>query len=114
MESWKNGAQGSEVKRIINNNFDILDKKIIGINGKISNLEPTGITFVSSTWVYVESSKTYAIFIPYSSYNKANPSVEVYIKNGDGYSPVRGGYKIKEYGVELQSDLAYEGKVVIR
>ena len=114
MESWKNGTRGSEVRRVIDNNFDILDKRTIGINDRISNLEPTGITFASSTWAYVEASKTYSIFIPRSNYNKANPCVEVYIKDGDGYSPVRGGYKIKEYGVELQSDLAYEGKVVIR
>ena len=114
MDSWKNGAQGSEVRNIIDNNFDILDKRTNNIKDRLSNLEPTGITFASSTWVYVENSKTYTIFIPYSDYKKANPCVEVYIKNEDGYSPVRGGHKIKNNGVELQSDLAYEGKVVIR
>ena len=27
MESWVNGAKGSEVKRVVDNNFDILDKR---------------------------------------------------------------------------------------
>ena len=32
MDSWANGARGSEVKRVINNNFDILDKRTIKLN----------------------------------------------------------------------------------
>ena len=114
MDSWINGAKGSDVKRIIDNNFDILEKRTLKINDGISKLEPISINFIVSEWVFVSSLKTYTISIPYSDYNRANPCVEVYIKNEDGYSIVYGGYKIKEDSIVLQSDIPYEGRVVIR
>lgn len=114
MESWANGAQGSNVKRVIDNNFDILDKRTTKINNDILNLSPLGINFVVSDWAFVDNLKTYIISIPYADYNRENPCVEVYIKNEDGYSLVYGGYIIGEHGINLQSDIPYEGKVVIR
>ena len=116
MNSWINGAKGSEVKRVIDNNFDILDKRTIKLNEDMSKLNSSVIcvNFVASGWGFVEGLKTYTISIPYNDYNKANPGVEVYIKNEGDYSAVHGGYIIKESGIELQSDIPYEGKVVIR
>ena len=122
MDSWRNGAQSSEVKSIIDKNFDILDKRTIKINGDISKLIDNGgselnslnIEFVASNWIFADNSKTYVISIPYSDYNRENPCVEVYIKNEDDYSPVYGGYKIGKYGIDLQSDMPYEGRVVIK
>ena len=114
MDSWVNGAKGSEVKRVIDGNFDILDKRTKKINDDISKLSPSSVNFATSDWVFVENIKTYIISIPYADYNRDNPCVEVYIKDEDDYSLVYGGYKIKKNGIELQSDLVYEGKVVIR
>ena len=56
MDSWRNGAQSSEVKNIIDKNFDILDKRTIKINNDISKLTdidvskliPLNIEFISS------------------------------------------------------------------
>ena len=122
MESWINGAKGSEVKRAIDNNFDILDKRTIKINDDISKImnsdisksSPLGIELPESNWGFDEGLKTYIISIPYADYKKENPCIEVYIKNEDGYLPVYGGYRIVEHGIDLQSDIPYEGKVVIR
>lgn len=122
MDSWVNGAKGSEVKRVIDNNFDILDKRIIKINDDVSKLinsdvsksTPLSIEFVASDWGFAENLKTYVISIPYEDYERENPCVEVYIKRDSGYSPVWSGYTIGEHGIDLQSDMPYEGKVVIR
>ena len=54
------------------------------------------------------------ITINYSEYKKANPCVEVYMRTDNGYSPVYGGYAFTDDGIELQSDMPYNGKVVIR
>ena len=128
MDSWANGAKGFEVKNIIDNNFATLDTRTIKIDNRISeidnriseidkHMEKTDFfdkNFVVSDWVLNESLKLYVISIPYTDYNKTNPCVEVYIKDEDGYSLVYGGYKIVKDGLELQSDIAYDGKVVIR
>ena len=114
MDSWVNGAQGSDVKRIIDNNFDILDKRTLKINDDMSKLDSSSINFVASDWSFVDGLKTYTISIPYANYNKKNPCVEVYVKSGYDYSVVYGGYMLVENGIALQSDIPYEGKVVIR
>ena len=108
MDSWNNGAKASDVKRIIDNNFDILDKRTINVQTYIES------KFVASKWTFDSNLETYTISIPYSDYNKKNPWVMLYIKNGNGYSPVYGGYIVHEDSIELQSDIPYEGRVVIR
>ena len=114
MNSWVNGAKGSEVKRVIDNNFDILDERTIKLNNDILGLNPVNIEFVVSDWVFANDSKIYAIFIPYADCNKKNPCVDVYIKKEDVYFPVYGGHTLEKDGIKLQSDIPYEGRVVIR
>ena len=102
METWSNGDRGKVVKEVIDNNFKIL-------NSRVSQLEDKRVLyFPTSKW------KNGTIFIEYSAYNKSNPCVDVYIKNSTGYSFVYGGYEIRDNGIELQSDIPYECKVVIR
>lgn len=108
MDSWRNGAKASEVKRVIDNNFDILDKRTISINNYIVS------EFTASKWSFDNDLKRYTIIIPYTDYNKKYPRVELYIKNGYEYSPVYGGYLIRNDGILLKSDVPYDGKVVIR
>ena len=128
MDSWVNGEKGSKVKSVIDNNFDVLDKRTSNMNNNIQkindniqeinkhmlNLDPYDRTFVASDWVFDEDLKRYIIFIPSTAYNKSIPHVEVYLKNEDGYSIVYGGYKIYNNGVNLLADIAYEGRVLIR
>lgn len=115
MESWVNGEMGSKVKQVIDNNFDILDKRTIKLNDELSkNIEPISKKITKTEWGFTDNLKTYTIFIPYTDYEKETPCVEVYFKNGGGYSSVYGGAIIEERGITLQSDIPYEGKVVIR
>jgi hypothetical protein len=114
VDSWVNGAKGSEVKRVIDKNFDILNKRTQGLSNDISNLKPLSINFVVSDWSFDESAKTHIISIPHADYNRENPCIEVYIKNNGDYSVVCGGYTVGEYGIKLRSDMPYEGRVVIR
>ena len=116
MDSWANGAKGSDVKSVIDKNFDVLDKRTKKINEDISNLSLSNIVrnFIASDWVFNNDLKTYTFSIPYVDYNKESPCVDAYIKDGNGYSFVYGGCIIGEQGIILQSDIPYEGKVVIR
>lgn len=102
MKTWNNGDKGSLVKEIIDGNFSILDARITQVN-RVYVKE-----FTSSDW------NSGIILIQYSEYVKQNPCIDLYRKNSNGYSIVFGGYEIKDYGIELQSDMAYDGKVVIR
>ena len=114
MDSWINGAKGSDVKQVIDNNFDILDKRTEKINNDVLRLNPICVNFVASDWIFVEGIKTYTISIPYTDYNRENPCVDVFIKNENEYSLVYGGYILEKDGIKLQSDIPYEGKVVVR
>lgn len=106
MDTWENGAKGSNVKKIIDGNFDNLDIRLKEVAKQATSVYIK--EFTTSDWT------SGVITIKYSEYNKLNPCVELYIKDNNGYSVVFGGYTINDYGIDLQSDMAYEGKVVIR
>ena len=105
MDTWNNGDSGKVVKKIIDNNFSTLYTSISQIK---NNSEKCVIYFLASDW-----SDDGKLFIEYSKYNKLNPFVDLYIKNGNSYSFVFGGCEVTNDGIELQSDMAYDGKVVI-
>lgn len=99
---WQNGDKGSKVKKIIETNFE-------NINAQMSEISRISTyNFTLNSW------NDGRIFIAQSLYSKETPCVDVYIKDENGYSLVYGGYKILNNGIELQSDIPYEGKVVIR
>lgn len=102
LKFWQNGDRGATVKKVIETNFENINEQVSQLSNKYV------LYFTTSQW------KDGIITIAYSEYNKLNPCVDLYIKNGTGYSFVHGGYEIKDNGIELQSDIAYEGKVVIR
>ena len=102
INQWRYGDNGKTVKEIIDSNFANLNEQINQLTNRCE------YHFNASDWV------NGVINISYSQYKKVNPCVDLYIKNDDGYSFVYGGYKIKTDGIELQSDMPYEGKVVIR
>ena len=102
IKKWNYGDTGKTVKDIIDTNFANLNEQVNQLTNRWEH------SFKASDWV------DGLIKIAYSQYKKINPCVDLYIKNGDGYSFVYGGYEIKDNGIELQSDMPYEGKVVIR
>ena len=102
IHEWQNGDNGGIVKKIIDSNFR-------NINTQLNRMSYEYVySFTLSDW------KNGEIVIDYSSYSKDNPCVNLYIKTKTGYSLVYNGYEITSAGIKLQSDIAYEGKVVIR
>jgi hypothetical protein len=102
IDQWRYGDSGETVKKIIDANFANLNDQVNQLTNRWE------YDFKISDWVDGK------ISLAYSQYKKINPCVDLYIKSNSGYSPVYGGYEVKPNGIELQSDLAYEGKVVIR
>lgn len=55
------------------------------------------------------------IYIPISDHHVKNPTVQLFILDGESYSTVIGGIHIEnEHDVLLTSDMPFEGKVVIK
>lgn len=102
IERWRFGDNGETVKNIIDANFANLNEQVNQLTNRWE------YHFKPSDWV------NGTIHISYSQYQKTNPCVDLYIKSNNGYAFVYGGYEIKSDGIELQSDMPYEGKVVIR
>ena len=99
---WQYGDSGETVKNIIDTNFANLNNQVNQLTNRWER------EFKESEW------ENGVISIAYAEYKKINPCVDLYIKNGDRYSFVYGGYEVQADGIELQSDIPYEGKVVIR
>lgn len=56
-----------------------------------------------------------SIEILFDQHGVENPVVQLYITNGDSFTPVLGGVEIdSEYNVMLSTDLPFDGKVVIK
>lgn len=102
INTWQYGDSGKTVKEIIDTNFDNLNTQVNQLTNRWER------EFKTADWEYG------VIRIPYSEYKKINPCVDLYIKTDNGFSFVYGGCVIKEDGIELQSDMPYEGKVVVR
>ena len=102
IKTWQYGDNGETVKDIIDSNFRYLNEQVAPMYHGWQR------DFRASDWVKG------IISIPYSQYKRDNPRVDVYVKNNGGYSPVYGGYEMKGDRIELQSDIPYEGRVVIR
>jgi hypothetical protein len=106
LNTWSNGAKASVVKQIIDENFSKLEESIKKID--LDRGQTYIKDFKKSEW----GSGT--IIIKQSEYDKTNPDVSLYMKCEDGYIEVFGGYRITGTDIELLSDIAYEGRVVIR
>lgn len=102
IEQWQYGDSGEVVKNVIDSNFVNINEQL---NQFIARWE---FHFKPSDWA------DGTINIAYSKYKKVNPCVDLYIKDNDGFSVVYGGCKVYSDYIELQSDIPYEGKVVVR
>lgn len=102
IDQWRYGDNGETVKNVIDNNFANLNNQINQLSNRWEH------KFKVSDW----DNGTISIY--YSQYKKINPCVDLYIKTENGYSFVYGGFEIKADSIELQSDIPFEGKVVVR
>lgn len=102
IKKWQYGDNGKTVKEIIDANFDNLNTQMSQLTNRWER------EFKTEDW------KDGVIRIAYSEYKKVNPCVDLYIKRDNALSFVYGGYEINGNYIELQSDMPYEGKVVIR
>ena len=99
IKTWKNGAKGKDVRDIINYNFNALSEELKKYTQNIG----------ADDWI------GNSISIPFSRHGVKNPSVQLFIKNGDSFSPVLGGVNVdSEYNVTLSIDLPFRGKVIIK
>jgi hypothetical protein len=99
IKTWRNGAQGSEVKKIIDYNFNALSKALKRYTEDID----------VGNWTDNN------IVIPFIKHSIESPTVQLFIEDDGSFAPVLGGVKIdSEYNVILSTDLPFNGRVVIK
>lgn len=87
---WYEYVEGSWVKASFGNNFYTQSVSV-------------------SDWV------NNSIKILFAQHGVENPIVQLYLVNGDSFTPVLGGVEVdSEYNVTLSTDLPFAGKVVIK
>ena len=99
IKTWRNGAQGKEVKDIIEYNFNILLKSLKKYTRDVS----------VDDWI------DNSIYIPFSIHDIENPTVQLLVETDGSFDVVLGGVEIDpKYNVTLSTDLPFRGKVVIK
>ena len=98
-KTWRNGAKGAEVRNVIDYNFNVVSKALKKYTQDIN----------ADDWMDKN------ISIPFSKHGIENPTVQLFIKNGDSFDSVLGCVKIdSEYNVVLSTDLPFSGRVVLK
>lgn len=98
---WNNGDSGQVVKDVIEYNFALLNKRL--------DERYFTKTFTSTDW------KNGVITVDYYEHRINPPSPHVLMLNNGKYIDVYGGYYIDaENNIHLQSDIPFNGKVVIK
>ena len=101
MKKWNNGDSGQVVKEIIEENFNILFTRL---NKSIFSKD-----FTASDW------NDGLLIISQNEHKISNPTPHLFLLTVDGYSSVYGGsYIDSQKNVILQSDIPFDGKVVIK
>ena len=101
LKKWSSGASGKDVREAIEYNFNILKQRL--------DNRTYQKTFTISDW------KDGVIFIDYYEHRILTPSPHVMILQDGKYVDVYGGYYIDDKDcVYLQSDIPFDGKVVIK
>lgn len=124
MEKWVNGAEGKEVKRVIDQNFQTLarhlssnmlslttqERKLLSSDYISEGLRVYDTTldrwfkYTGKSWIecpaeYIanitlSSWTENLIYIDFNTHHIKNPIVQLYINDGAGYSPVIGGVTV--------------------
>ena len=98
-KTWRNGAKGAEVRNVIEYNFNVVSKTLKKYMQDIS----------ISDW------EDNTIIIPFSKHGVEDPTIQLYIKYDNSFTPVLGGINTdSDYNVTLSTDLPFDGKVVIK
>ena len=99
IKTWRNGAQGKEVKDVIDYNFNVLLNALKKYTRDIS----------ADDWT------NNGISIPFSVHDIENPTVQLFMENNGLFDIVLGGVEVdSKYNVTLSTDLPFSGKVVIK
>lgn len=101
LRTWRNGDSGAYVKEVIEHNFNILNEKL--------NNRCFSKSFTTSDW------DSGIIRIDYYEHRFSNPSPSIYFLYNGVYLEVCGGFTIdSKNNIFLESDMPFEGKVVVR
>lgn len=100
-KTWDNGASGKVVREAIEYNFDLLYTRL--------NERVFSKSFVSSDWI------DGVIRINYSEHRISSPSPHVLMLHDGNYIDVQGGVYIDSSdNIRLETDIPYDGRVVIK
>lgn len=148
MQTWRNGEKSQVVKKIIDQNFNIVSRHLPHNVLSLSKVErellgsdylSEGLRVFDTTeeqWYKYEKNKwvksplksvvytqTFSttdwkdnkISIDFSTHLVTNPIVQVFINDGNSFSPIIGGVEVDEnFNIILDTDLAFDGKVVVK
>lgn len=145
MRTWKNGEKALVIKNIIEQNFNILSQHLDENLLSLTTAEREALTsdylsngllvfdktlgrwfeYKNNEWKYHADGykksftksnwSSYKINIPFSEHKVTNPTVQLFILNGDIKEPVLGGFSIDDnFNVTIESDITFNGEVVIK
>ena len=101
LRKWENGARGDYVKEVVDYNFQFLNDRI--------TKRSYSKTFTASDW------RNGTIYIDYYEHRFESPIIQVTMLYNGNYVDVYGGYYTdSNNNVYLQSDIPFDGKVVIK
>lgn len=145
LRTWGNGDGAEVVQKIIEYNFKLLgrylssnmlclsssERKALSSDYLREGLiiydttENTWYKYVSGTWkkspteYNLSIAKTdwtnNEITISFTTHLITNPIVQLFIKDGNSYSPVIGGVSVDNgFNITLSTDMPFDGKVVVK
>lgn len=144
LKKWNNGALGRDVKKIIEGNFDILERHLNSTVLTLSTSERELLSdiykseglrvydktldkwykYTNGSWVScseftIEINTSdwieNIISIPFSVHHIKNPVVQVYIRVSNTYSLIMESVTVDaNHNIQLFTDLPFAGKVVIK
>ena len=104
LKTWRNGAKASEVKNVIDYNFNVI-LKFLTSKGYAKYMRDISV----SDWM------DNSISIPFSKHGIESPFVQLFIEVDGSFDVVLGGVKIDpEHNITLSTDLPFDGKVVVK
>ena len=102
LAEWRNGETAANVKEVIDYNFRLL-------------YERTKITEGFYKLFYKKDWRDGVITINYSDHRISNPSPQILMIDSGKYINVLGGFYVDSKGnIILESDIPYDGKVVVK
>lgn len=145
LQKWHNGDKAEVVQKIIEYNFKLLGRYLSSNMLCLSSTERKALSgdylrdglliydttenswyrYLSGVWEKCPTEYIRAInesdwtnneiTINFSTHLISNPVVQLFIKDGNNYSPVIGGISVdNDFNIVLSTDIPFEGKVVVK